>query len=206
MLLKVLSVNLGKPQTIAAKSRFTGFFKTPHTSAVKVTALGLAGDAIIDTQNHGGIDQAVYVYCQSDYDWWHAENGLAVSPGLFGENLTIGGMSTADAHIGARLVGESTTLEITSPRTPCETFAVRMKDKTFPKRFWKTHRTGFYCRVIREGTICTGEVMQLHPFEGTKISIGEWIASEPLQALNEARRAHFLSVPLHYKARKELLK
>lgn len=203
-MLKVLSVNLGKSQPIASKSGHTGFFKKPQATAVNVTALGLADDTIIDTQNHGGVDQAVYVYCQPDYEWWHHHHDLAIHPGLFGENLTLSGTSTADAHIGARLIGEHLTLEITSPRTPCDTFAARMNDKAFPKRFWSSRRTGFYCRVIREGTIQTGELMQVQPYSGTRISIDEWITSSPLQQLDQEERARFLSVPLHYKTREQL--
>jgi MOSC domain-containing protein YiiM len=206
VLLKVLSVNIGDPNPIAAKSGLTGFFKIPQNKAVYITTLGLAGDTIIDTQNHGGVDQAVYVYCKGDYDWWHAQQGLAVSPGLFGENLTIKGMTTADAHVGARLIGENVTLEITSPRTPCDTFAARMNDKTFPKRFWKSMRTGFYCRVIKEGAIGPEEQLQLQPFDGVKISIDEWIASGPLEKLDDAARARFLSAPVHYKAREVMLR
>jgi MOSC domain-containing protein YiiM len=206
MMLKVLSVNVGKAQAIASKNGLTGHFKKPQSIAVNVTTLGLAGDAIINIQYHGGVDQAVYVYCQADYEWWTAEKGVAVSPGLFGENLTIRGMSTADAHIGARLVGENVTLEITSPRTPCHTFAACMNDSTFPKRFWTSRRTGFYCRVIQEGSIRPGEQMLLQPYDGVIVSIAEWIASEPLQKRDDATRSRFLSVPLHHKAREKLLK
>jgi MOSC domain-containing protein YiiM len=204
MMLNVLSVNLGKPRSISSKSGLTGFFKVPESAAVNVTPLGFVGDTIVDTENHGGVDQAVYVYCQADYDWWRVGEGLTTSPGLFGENLTIEGMSTTDAHIGARLVGKNVTLEITSPRTPCETFAARMNDKTFPKRFWASRLTGFYCRVIREGSIKTGELLHLQPYPGTKVTMSEWISSIPLRNLGEADRERFLSTPLHYKARQEL--
>jgi MOSC domain-containing protein YiiM len=204
MLITVLSVNVGSPRNIAAKSGVSGIYKVPQFRPVFVNEDGLVGDTIIDSENHGGFDQAVYVYCQEDYNWWQAQEGLASSPGLFGENLTISGMSSADAHVGARLTRDNLILEITSPRIPCETFAVRMNDGAFPKRFWKSHRTGFYCRVIAPGFIKGEQEMQLVPFNGPHISISEWIENEPLGNMDAATRERFLSVPIHDKARAQL--
>ncbi len=87
--IKVLSVNIGVPQATTAKIGMTGIFKTPQIGAVNISKHGLFGDAVVDVQHHGGPDQAVYVYCQGDYDWWRENEALNVHPGLFGENLTI---------------------------------------------------------------------------------------------------------------------
>lgn len=204
MYITVVSVNLGAQRNIATKSGVSGIYKLPQSEPVMVNAEGLVGDTIIDRENHGGVDQAVYVYCQSDYEWWHAQEGLVTKPGHFGENLTISGMSTADAHVGARLISDTLILEITSPRTPCDTFAARMNDNTFPKRFWASRLSGFYCRVTSPGVITAGQNMQFIPFNGPHISMKEWIDHEPLDKMDAASRQRFLSVPLHFKARQEL--
>jgi MOSC domain-containing protein YiiM len=204
MQVTILSVNLGAPRNIATKSGTTGFYKSAQKRPVMIDFDGLVGDTIIDRENHGGVDQAVYVYCQSDYDWWHAQEGLTTRPGHFGENLTITGMSSVDAHVGARLISDTLILEITSPRTPCDTFAARMNDNTFPKRFWAARRPGFYCRVITTGVIAAGQHCQFVPFDGAHIAMKEWIDNEPLNKMDAASLQRFLSVPLHYKARQEL--
>ena len=205
-MINIISVNIGKPQPIPSKGGTTGIFKTPQHGFVEVSEHGLIGDVIVDTQNHGGVDQAVYVYCQEDYDWWHDQEGLEIHAGLFGENLTIGGMTTSDAHIGARLVSTTIVLEITSPRQPCATLAARMNQKAFPKRFSSSRRTGFYCRVIRCGKVSAGQSMSLQNFEGVRISISDWIEREPLEKMELADREQFLRTPLHYKARQILSK
>jgi MOSC domain-containing protein YiiM len=204
MQITVLSVNLGAPCSIATKSGTTGFYKSAQNQPVMINNDGLVGDTIIDRENHGGVDQAVYVYCQDDYEWWHAQEGLATKPGHFGENLTITGMSTADAHIGTRLISDTLTLEVTSPRTPCDTFAARMNDKTFPKRFWASRLSGFYCRVITPGVIKSGQQMQFKPFNGLHITMKDWIDNEPFDKMDATLRQRFLSVPLHFKARAQL--
>jgi MOSC domain-containing protein YiiM len=204
MQIALLSVNLGAPRKIEAKSGTTGFYKSAQIGPVKIDAQGLVGDTIIDRQNHGGVDQAVYVYCQADYAWWTERHDLQTKPGLFGENLTISGMSSADAHVGGRLISDTMTLEITSPRTPCDTFAARMNDSSFPKRFWAARRPGFYCRVIQAGVITAGQHMQFVPFNGPHVTMKEWVDNEPLQKMDTATRQRFLSVPIHYKARAQL--
>ena len=87
----LLSINIGSARTIgnANVSGQTGIYKLPVAGPVQVTADGLADDAIVDTKNHGGPDQAVYVYGGADYAWWVAELARELAPGTFGENLTI---------------------------------------------------------------------------------------------------------------------
>jgi MOSC domain-containing protein YiiM len=204
MQLTVLSVNIGKAQTVKAKSGDSGIFKTPQCQTVLINIHGLAGDVVCDLEHHGGVDQAVYIYCQDDYDWWHHHEGLATSAGLFGENLTLAGMASADAHVGARLISDNVILEITSPRIPCETLAARMNDKSFAKRFYQAARSGFYCRVAKPGPVSTGEIFQFQAYSGHRITMAEWLQSEPLKNLNAEMRQKFLSAPIHYKARAEL--
>jgi MOSC domain-containing protein YiiM len=61
---QLLSVNVGKATPIANAKRVgvTGIYKQPQTEPVLIEKLGLADDAICDVENHGGVDQAVYVF------------------------------------------------------------------------------------------------------------------------------------------------
>ena len=101
----ILSINIGSVRTIhnAKAPGQTGIYKLPVAGPVQVTADGLADDAIVDTRNHGGPDQAVYVYGGADYAWWSAELGRELAPGTFGENLTISDLESAPLAIGDRL-------------------------------------------------------------------------------------------------------
>ena len=168
----VLSVNLGKAQAIqgAKASGVTGIYKRPAEQHVSVTAAGLAGDTICDTENHGGVDQAVYVYGAADYDWWAADLGRELEPGTFGENLTISELETARLSIGDRLHLGSVVLEVTSPRIPCVTLARRMDDPAFLKRFRAAERPGVYCRVITAGRLRTGDPVTIEPYRGQTIT------------------------------------
>lgn len=166
--MRLVSVNVGSPRKIAGagKSGATGIFKEPKPGAVFVGKLGLEGDAVCDTENHGGPDQAVYVYGTPDYEWWEAELGREIPPGTFGENLTASGFESAAFDVGDRLVAGSAELEITGPRIPCGTISARMGDRLLVKKFRTAERPGVYCRVIHEGEVRAGDAVVHEPYSG----------------------------------------
>ncbi len=96
--MRLISVNVGQEKPIqgAKSSGKTVIFKHPVDKPVEITSNGLTGDAISDTENHGGVDQAVYLFGEPDYEWWSEELGYELSPGAFGENLTISDLESAE--------------------------------------------------------------------------------------------------------------
>jgi MOSC domain-containing protein YiiM len=199
----VLSVNVGSAQPLAnAKAPgVTGIFKRPTSGPVRVTANGLAGDTICDTENHGGADQAVYVYGEPDYAWWSAELGRELIPGTFGENLTLAGLASAELAIGDRLHMDEVTLEVTDPRIPCVTLARRMDDPAFLKRFRAAERPGVYCRVVREGAITAGETVTVEPYAGERILILELFRDFFAPARDAATLQRHLAAPISIRSR-----
>jgi len=155
--MQIASINAGRAETIAhsGKSMLTGICKQPLGHSVRVTASGIEGDTICDSEHHGGPDQAVYAYSVDDYDWWKGELGTDVPPGTFGDNLTILGMPT-DMHVGDRLLIGDVVLEATAPRIPCATLSMRLKNSSFALEFRRAERPGIYFRVLNEGEIAVG--------------------------------------------------
>ncbi len=199
----LLSVNVGKPQPINAKSGMTGIYKQPQRDPVRIGLLGLADDAIVDTENHGGVDQAVYVYGQPDYEWWAQALGRELAPGTFGDNLTITDLRSAEYNIGDRLQIGAVLLEVTSPRIPCVTLATRMGDPQFVKRFHLAERPGLYCRVIEPGAVQAGDPVRVEPFRGETISALETFRLYYTQEYTAEILKRALNAPLHYVTRAE---
>jgi MOSC domain-containing protein YiiM len=83
--------------------------------------------------------------------------GKVLSPGIFGENLTLSSFGEAPLMIGDRLQINDVILEISAPRTPCFKLATRMGDPGFIKDFVQAARTGAYARVIKTGVITAGD-------------------------------------------------
>jgi MOSC domain-containing protein YiiM len=155
----VLSLNLSLPKPIDLGEKLvqTGIFKTPVRDAL-LTKTGFQGDAQADRKNHGGADQAVYLYSAEDYAWWSDTLGLDLEPGTFGENLTLSHFS-APLRIGDRFKLSEVLLEATSPRIPCDKLAAKMGDPGFVKRFAQAERPGVYTRVLRTGSVRVGDAV-----------------------------------------------
>lgn len=203
--MRLLSVNVGRRQIIhnAGKSGETGIYKRPSSEPVRITQAGLAGDEILDTKNHGGPDQAVYVYGSPDYEWWSEELGRELSPGTFGENLTIAGLVSAGSCIGDRFCVGGVVLEVTAPRIPCATLAARMGDPKFVKRFRRAGRPGLYCRVIQEGWARAGDAVAFQRYEGERVSAIEVFRDFFEPDPDEATIRRHLAAPIAIRARVE---
>jgi MOSC domain-containing protein YiiM len=195
------SINIGQPRTIPTKSAKTGIYKEPIPSAT-LTAQGIDGDAVMDRKHHGGVDQAVYVYFGDDYAWWSQELGETVPPGTFGENLTIAGVEGRSVAVGDRFIVGTVVIEVTSHRTPCMTFALRMGDPKFVRRFHKAGRPGAYCRVITPGLIEAGKPVIFQPFAGERITVSELMLTlDGARDVDAAFLRRALTAPVHYKMR-----
>ena len=205
----VVSVNVGTVQPIrhGKPSGKTGIFKLPQAEPVLVTPLGLKDDAIVDTENHGGLDQAVYVFTMPDYAWWSEQLGRPLEPGTFGENLTISNLESATLRIGDRLRVGEILLEITAPRIPCVTIAARMEDPQFVKKFRYAEKPGVYCRVLETGFVKVNDPVELLPYQGPAVSALELFRAFYKRQLTEDEVRRFLAVPIpnkdrpHYEAR-----
>ena len=173
--MQLISVNIGeeRPLKNGKRTGTSAIFKEPTTEPVAIGALGLAGDVIIDTENHGGVDQAVYVFGRPDYDWWEGHIGRTLPNGIFGENLTVSGLESATFTIGDRLQVGAVLLEVTAPRIPCASLAARLEDPQFVKKFRFAERPGLYCRVLETGTVTVGDPVSYLPLQGEGISILE---------------------------------
>jgi len=196
--MELISLNIGQARAIEnGKSvEKTGIYKQPVSASVQVTANGLAGDAICDTEHHGGPDQAIYIYGATDYAWWSAALGQDLAPGTFGENLTISHLESAHFSVGDRLQVGQVTLEVTAPRIPCVTLAARMNDPAFGKRFREAERPGLYCRVIQAGSLQVGAAVSLEPYADDTVTILEMFRDFFQPDLTETTLRRYLAAPI----------
>jgi MOSC domain-containing protein YiiM len=160
---RVVSVNAGRAADAAWAGRLkrTAIDKQPVTGPVAVSRLGLAGDEQADTENHGGADQAVYVYAREDLGWWAHRLGRDLRDGMFGENITSQGIEVTGALMGERWRLGSAIAEVTTPRIPCSVFRGWMAERGWVKEFALARRPGAYLRVIEPGVVCAGDEIEV---------------------------------------------
>lgn len=203
--MKLLSVNIGQAGTVQRKDyrEKTGIFKLPTDQAVQIGALGLAGDVILSEKHHGGVDQAVYIYGDADYDWWRNELGRELAAGIFGENLTISDLESATFAIGDILHVGEVTLQVTAPRIPCKTFAARMEDPQFVKKFRAAERPGLYCRVLKEGSVQVDNAVRVEKYTESTVTLLDCYRDFYEPDLREAAIRRFLEAPIAIRMRTE---
>jgi MOSC domain-containing protein YiiM len=164
----------------------TAIDKRPVEGPVRVRRLGLHGDVQADRANHGGENKAVYAYSEDDAGLWAGALGREIPPGYFGENLRVGGYTASKAVIGERWrFPGGTVLEVTMPRVPCATFARRVGEDGWVRRFRDSGLSGAYLRVITPGDLEAGEPFSVEHVPDHGVRVGEWLA-DPTRERAEA--------------------
>jgi MOSC domain-containing protein YiiM/ferredoxin-NADP reductase/ferredoxin len=157
---RVVSVNVGLPRDIQWNGRtvHTGIWKEPVAGRCRVGRLNLAGDGQGDLAGHGGEQRAVFVYQIESHHYWQERLGRDdLSPGQFGENLTIEGLPDDVVCVGDRYQIGSARFEVTQPRVTCYRVGIRMNEPRMPALLTSSGRPGFYLRVLGEGEVGAGD-------------------------------------------------
>ena len=166
--MRLVSIQVGTPRTVGipgAENRMereftSAIWKSPVSGPVHAGSLGLTGDAVYDTRDHGGPDQAVLMYAAAHYPLWRQELGRPVGPGDFGENLSVEGLDEDTVCIGDVYQVGPARLQVSHPRQPCATLARRHQIPDMIAIVQANGRSGWYLRVLHEGWIEAGHPVQ----------------------------------------------
>jgi MOSC domain-containing protein YiiM len=162
--MKILSVNVGLPRLVGYNGGpvSTAIFKDPVEGVVSVNSLNLEGDRQADLSVHGGYYKAVYCYPSEHYPFWRFEYpDMELPYGMFGENLTIEGLTEADVHVGDRLRIGTAEFLVTQPRLPCFKLGIRFGRADIIKRFFKSGLSGFYLSIEKTGELRKGNEIEI---------------------------------------------
>ncbi len=197
----IVSVNISavKSLIIDGESVPTGIFKEPVNGCVALRGVNVAGDDQGDRSVHGGPSRAAYAYAQEDYAWWEGELGRSLSPGTFGENLTVRGIDVSNARIGEQWEVGSAVVQVTSSRVPCFKLAAKMNDPTIVRKFARALRPGAYLRIVTEGEIGAGDAITVisRPRHGLTVAT---MAKIVLFERDRARELLVPEIPEHWRA------
>ena len=157
----IQSLNIGLPQKeiFGGKEMTTGICKKPVVQSLLLKQTGFEGDGVGDLKHHGGTDKAVCVYSLDHYPYWEEILGIKLPPAAFGENLSVLNLKEDTVHIGDIFQIGTALLQISQPRQPCATLAARLGRKDLVKLVVDSGRTGFYFRVLQEGTVKQGDLL-----------------------------------------------
>jgi MOSC domain-containing protein YiiM len=139
----------------------SGIRKQPAAAgSLHLGRTNLDGDGQADLANHGGVDKAVYAYTADHFPYWErglagvtSATGWSVGPAAFGENLTLAGVTEGEVCIGDRWAWGDAVLEVCQPRWPCYKLSLHSGIRRMADLFRSSGHTGWYLRVITEGTV-----------------------------------------------------
>lgn len=160
---EIVSLNVGKPKpmTYQNKEVISGIYKSPVNGRVHLSYVNFEGDAQADLVHHGGRDKAICVYPFEHYAYWENELAQQLPYGAFGENLTTKGLLETAICIGDQFKIGDAVVEVSQPRQPCYKLAARHGWQEMPLKIQETGYTGFYFRVLEEGTVSPQDRMML---------------------------------------------
>lgn len=172
----IVSINVGLPTQVnlPEKPRFrSAIFKKPVERKVFLDYLGFEGDGVADPVHHGGADKAICVYLKNHYAFWENEFSIKLSPGAFGENLTVEGLTEKDVCIGDIFkIGEA-EVQCSQPRQPCHKLSKIFDRPEIGGKIQETGFSGFYLRVLKQGWVKPGAEIKCVQKEGSGFSVYE---------------------------------
>ncbi len=177
MIIQSLNIGLPTKEVFFGKEVITGCCKKPALGPVNLRQTGLDGDGVADLKHHGGIDKAVCIYGANHYPYWESILNIVLPPCPFGENLSLSSFEESEVCIGDIFKAGTAVVQISQPRQPCSTLAVRYGRSDMVKLIVDSGRTGCYLRVLEQGFVKQGDtvILQQRDCHGISISFANFI-------------------------------
>jgi len=174
--MRIQALNVSLPEVVVYKGEevLTGIFKVPTAEPLMVRKSNIDGDKQADLTVHGGVDKAVYAFPAEHYLYYQKilqQNSYET--GQFGENLTTEGLLESDVHIGDRYRVGKVVFEVSEPRSPCYKFAIKMGTAESLSVCINSAKTGFYFRVLSEGVVQSGDLIEIDYSNDTAPTVEE---------------------------------
>ena len=147
-----------------------GLFASPkggvpklQVQSLQVTTDGCVGDFQRNKKHHGGTQRAVCLYSEEVINTLQTE-GHPIFPGSVGENILLREIDWKSIKVGSQFHFDKLILEVTSDAPPCKTIRNSFSDVKFTKISAKIDPdlTRWYAKVITEGQVMVGEIVNLN--------------------------------------------
>ncbi|KAJ5205046.1 uncharacterized protein N7498_005925 [Penicillium cinerascens] len=157
-------VRTGKGKPVFGLPLQSAIFKSVRYGSVTVDKLGCQGDEHA-YEFHGGPDKALLQYCSRHYNVWGKElrgSEHLFRVGGFGENLVARNANERNTCIGdVDRIGRDVIVQVSMPRQPCYKLNHRFQEKNISRLTQEKFRTGWFYRILHEGSIHAGDDIEL---------------------------------------------
>ncbi|WP_428739076.1 MOSC domain-containing protein [Sulfurimonas sp.] len=175
---QVLYVKVGKIantplENSNKKEMISGIKKLPVKKAF-LTTTGFKEDAQADLKHHGGENKALFLFSQDTYEKINQEcktDFKVDEVAHFGENLILSNISEKDVFLGDIYQIGEVLVQVTQPRQPCWKLSANTGVKEMTKFILESGYTGWYAKVLQEGTISQNDDLFLKERVENELSI-----------------------------------
>jgi MOSC domain-containing protein YiiM len=169
---RIMCLAIGKPKEyIWEQGKEKSAIGKNVLKTAELNVNGFVDDDVANHEFHGGVDRAVCIYPYEHYSRWEKRFNKKLRLPAFGENITAAGMTEAEVYIGDIYKIGNTVVQVTQGRVPCSTISSFNQEKEFLKLVFKTSLTGYFFRVMEEGTISIDSKIELVEQHPKKISV-----------------------------------
>ncbi|WP_323704010.1 MOSC domain-containing protein [Mammaliicoccus sp. Dog046] len=174
------------------KTKRTAIFKEPFKGKMYLTKTGFTEDEQ-EYKGHGGIEKAICFYSKDHHPFWNDILDQLPEYAIFGENITVSGLTEEDLNIGDTYQLGEAIIQVSCPRQPCATIALKYGIKDLVKRMADSGKTGCYFRVLQEGYVSQNDHLQLLQSYEPKLSIYELNTTQFKDNKNKSRIENILN-------------
>ncbi|MBD7939627.1 MULTISPECIES: MOSC domain-containing protein [Cytobacillus] len=177
--MRIVSLSKGKPRDYQWKEKreTSAIGKTP-VKELFLKKEAIAGDGVANTDFHGGKDRALCLYPYEHYEKWQKVFNRTFMLPSFGENISAINMTEKDIYIGDVFAIGETIVEVTQGRVPCSTISKFNGEDQLLKTVFQSNHTGYFFRVLKEGTINLQSEIQLVERKQSELSV--WDATDTI--------------------------
>ncbi|MDU8923932.1 MOSC domain-containing protein [Pasteurellaceae bacterium LIM206] len=159
---KVLQIKIGRPQrlTFADGSTLETAIRKQPVEQVFITTLGPQGNDVGLKAHHGGVDKAVFFMGESTFEKLNRLSGERFDyqgTAVYGENFVLSGRDEQNVCIGDIYQIGEILLEVSQPRRPCSRLSKNTNNAGMQDIIYESGLTGWYVRVLKEGTARRGD-------------------------------------------------
>ncbi|MDQ0223713.1 MOSC domain-containing protein [Metabacillus niabensis] len=174
---KIVWLSKGLPKTLTHKGKeYRSGIAKDQTEQLNITFEKIVDDDVENHEYHGGKDRVICVYPYEHYHFWESTYGKSLQKAAFGENLTTVGMKESDVCVGDVYQIGDAIVQVSQGRFPCATINKHTHIHTLLNKMIELGYTGYFFRVLEEGTINTqSKIKQLiqHPMQLSVATIHE---------------------------------
>ncbi|WP_299089342.1 MOSC domain-containing protein [uncultured Metabacillus sp.] len=175
MTTEIIWLSKGKPKTLLHKGReYRSGISKDQVESFEVTFERVSGDDVENHEFHGGADRVVCLYPYEHYAFWESTYQTTLRKAAFGENLTAKGMIETNVCVGDVYKIGDAVLQVAQGRFPCATINKHTNINTILNKMIELGYTGFFFRVLKEGTITAKsdiKLLEKHPKQVSIASI-----------------------------------